>query len=51
MKKLSYTQYYDLIQKAKKNNPYFYVSIYNEAKRNLIPKQFMLLQEKMTKVA
>ncbi|MGY5354805.1 hypothetical protein [Wenyingzhuangia sp. IMCC45467] len=51
MKKLTYSQYFDLILKAKKNNPYLYVSVYNEAKRNLIPKQFRLLQEKILKTA
>lgn len=51
MKKLTYTQYFELIQKAKRNNPYFYVTTYSEAKRNLIPEQFMLLQEKISKAA
>lgn len=51
MKNTSHSEYYDLIQKAKKNNPYLYVAIYNEAKRNLIPKQFTLLQQKMTSAA
>ncbi|MDO6737966.1 hypothetical protein [Wenyingzhuangia sp. 2_MG-2023] len=51
MKNLTYCQYYDLILKAKKNNPYLYVATYNEAKRNLIPEQFTLLQQKISNAA
>ncbi|GGF81120.1 hypothetical protein [Wenyingzhuangia marina] len=51
MKKLTYTQYFELILKAKKHNPYFYVATFNEAKRNLVPEQFMLLQQKISKAA
>ncbi|WP_157359318.1 hypothetical protein [Wenyingzhuangia fucanilytica] len=49
MEKLNHDQYYDLIQKAKSNNAYLYISVYTEAKRNLIPEHFMLLQRKMHK--
>ncbi|WP_160162389.1 hypothetical protein [Ochrovirga pacifica] len=51
MKKLTYTQYFEIIQKAKQHNPYLYVSTYKEAKKNLIPEQFVLLQEKISAVA
>lgn len=51
MKNLNYTQYYNMILKAKSNNPDLYVTTYSEAKRNLIPKEFELLQQKMTTAA
>lgn len=50
MKDLSYTQYYNLITKAK-GNPYLYVSAYKEAKNNLETEQFHRLQEEISGVA
>lgn len=51
MKSLTYIQYYKMILKAKYNNPDLYIATYTEAKRNLIPEQFELLQQKITAAA
>ncbi|WP_160162395.1 hypothetical protein [Ochrovirga pacifica] len=48
MKNTNYTHYYQMIQKVKSTNPDLYVATYNEAKRNLVPEQFLLLQQKIT---
>ncbi len=51
MKSSSYTHYFDMILKVKSNNPDLYVATYTEAKRNLIPKEFRLLQQKIAEAA
>lgn len=51
MKNLTYSQYYDLIERTKGYNPYLYVSVYKEAKENLMPEQFKLLQQQIANVA
>ncbi|MGY6650016.1 hypothetical protein [Wenyingzhuangia sp. IMCC45574] len=51
MKKLTYNQYFDLIQKAKDTSPYLYVSTFKDAKENLVPEHFNLLQQRIAKVA
>lgn len=51
MKSSSYTHYYDMILKVKSNNLDLYVATYTEAKRNLLPKEFQLLQQKIAEAA
>ncbi|MGY6650017.1 hypothetical protein [Wenyingzhuangia sp. IMCC45574] len=51
MKNLTYNQYVNLIEKTRGTNHYLHIEMYKDAKKNLIPEQFIQLQQQLAKPA